>query len=325
MTGRILPNLLNPLYQPEVVPFPAPARRGPREKLPEAALREAFEADRSDAEIAEAFGCSRQLVAQKRSKLGLRRREKADAKRAPSRFQSKVATDRAARLPPVDHPALSEERTIYPATVTAVDGLPNVLVSAANHWKIGGRIAKGAWSGFPVYALTLEERATCPDSCRHWRSCYGNSMHFAKRLQHGPALEDRLEHELAILQSRHPAGFAVRLHVLGDFYSPAYVARWAGFLDRFPALHVFGFTARIDAASDPIALALVHLVLERWERFAIRFSNAPVDECSTVTVEHPRQVPADAVLCPQQVGKTASCSTCALCWQSRRRIAFLQH
>jgi hypothetical protein len=113
--------------------------------------------------------------------------------------------------------------------------------------------------------------------------------------------------------------------VLGDFYSVAYVDLWASFLQRFPALHVFGFTARVEADNDPISRALVTLVLARWDRFAIRFSNAPVDECSTVTVEHPRQVPADAVLCPQQVGKTDSCSTCALCWQSRRRVAFLQH
>ncbi|MDR6953811.1 hypothetical protein J2X65_003174 [Ancylobacter sp. 3268] len=325
MTGRILPNLLNPLDRPSVVPFPAPARRGPREKLPAAELRQAFEADKSDAEIAEEFGCSRQLVAMKRAKLGLRRRAKGGEKRPPSRFAPKTATERSVRIPPVDHPALSEDRTIYPATVTPVDRLLNVLVSGVNHWKIGGAIAKGAWAGFPVYTLTLEERATCPDSCRHWRSCYGNNMHHAKRVQAGRALEDRLGHELAVLQSRHPAGFAVRLHVLGDFYSVAYVDLWAAFIDRFPALHVFGFTARIDGRRDPIASALVRLVLARWDRFAIRFSNAPVDECATVTVEHPRQVPADAVLCPQQVGKTDSCSTCALCWQSRRRIAFLQH
>src|SRR5262249_24811065 len=34
--------------------------------------------------------------------------------------------------------------------------------------------------------LTLEERATCPTTCRHWRDCYGNKMHRAQRWQRGP-------------------------------------------------------------------------------------------------------------------------------------------
>ncbi|MBS9476214.1 hypothetical protein [Ancylobacter radicis] len=320
MTGRVLPNLLNPLDRSgDVLAFP----RGRQPKLTEAELRAAVAAQMKDAEIAERFGLSKQRVYQLRQKHGLVRKRQPRGARA--RFEPKIATERPATMPPVDHPALTEARTIYPATVVPVDGLLNVLVSGANHWKIGSRIQKGRWAGFPVYTLTLEERATCPDSCRHWRSCYGNAMHLAKRVRVGQGLEDRLGHELAILQSRHPAGFAVRLHVLGDFYSVGYVDLWASFLARFPALHVFGFTARIDGRNDPIAAALVHLVLAQWSRFAIRFSNAPIDECSTVTVEHPRQVPANAVLCPQQVGKTDSCSTCALCWQSRRRVAFLQH
>ncbi|MCS0497887.1 helix-turn-helix domain-containing protein [Ancylobacter sp. MQZ15Z-1] len=324
MAGRLLPNLTNPLDRPAaVVPFPVARRGGRPAKLPEADLRAAVEEGLKDPEIAERFGCSRQYVYLQRKRHGLLRPK--GPRRSKSRFAPKVATDRAVTMPPVDHPALAEDRTLYPATVTGVDGLLNVLVAGANHWKIGGEIRKGRWAGFPVYALTLEERATCPASCRHWRSCFGNHMHFAKRIRHGEALEDRLAHEVAILQSRHPRGFAVRLHVLGDFYSERYVALWASLIACFPALHVFGFTARIDGRRDPVARALVQLTLAHWDRFALRFSNAPVDECSTVTVEHPRQVPADAVLCPQQTGKTESCSTCALCWQSRRRIAFLQH
>lgn len=85
-----------------------------------------------------------------------------------------------------------------------------------------------------------------------------------------------------------------------------------------------GFPARWRR-EDPIAVELLRLVVARRERFAIRFSNAPVDEDSTVSIEHPIQKPADAVICPAQVGKTESCATCGLCWHSRRRIAFLQH
>lgn len=315
--GRILPNLQQQFVVPE-------RRRGPRPKLTDSDLRAALEADKTPRQIAVEHDCSTALVYRKMSQF--RRGEGQEARTTSrSRFKSKPATEHQGRVPGIDHPALEEGRTLYPATVVAVEGLLNVLVSGVNHWKIGGEIRKGKWAGFPVYTLTLEERATCPSTCRHWRTCYGNGMHFAKRVLHGAGLEGRLEHELALLQYRHPGGFAVRLHVLGDFYSVDYVRLWESFLDRFPALYVFGFTARIDGLSDPISSALVRLVMARWDRFAIRFSNALIDECSTVTVEHPKQVPEDAVLCPQQIGKTEACSTCALCWQSRRRVAFLQH
>jgi len=39
------------------------------------------------------------------------------------------------------------------------------------------------------------------------------------------------------------------------------------------------------------------------DRFAIRFSNAPFETRSTISVEHPYQVPDDAILCPEQIGR----------------------
>lgn len=247
-------------------------------------------------------------------------------KQEPTRITPKplVGTGKMTRIPPADHPAIVDGKPYYSkASITAPAAI-NLLVPGKNHWKIGSSITKGKWQGYPIYTLTLEERSTCPKSCRHWRSCFGNQMPWARRIIAGPELEARLPDALQVLQITHPGGFAVRLHVLGDFYSVEYVDLWRGWLDRFPALHVFGFSARWER-SDPIAAALVALVLRRWDRFAIRFSNAPVDECSTVTVEHVGQVPDDAILCPQQTGQTENCGKCALCWQSRDRIAFLQH
>lgn len=229
-------------------------------------------------------------------------------------------------MPPVDHPAIMGARTIYPSTVVDPAAIAQAMLkSGHNNAKIGKRISKGRWKGFEVYTLTLEERATCPKSCHHWRSCFGNGMQQAQRLAHGPALEARLREEVRTLARRHPRGFAIRLHTLGDFYSVEYVALWAALLDEFPQLHAFGFSARWNSGQDPVAAALVDLVSKRWMRFAIRFSNAPVDGCSTVSIEHQFQKPDDALLCPQQFGKTDSCSTCALCWQTSRRIAFVKH
>jgi hypothetical protein len=229
-------------------------------------------------------------------------------------------------MPAIDHPAIVEGRTVYPSTVVSPKGHRHaVLKSGSNSAKIGRQIQKGKWKGFEVYTLTLEERATCPRSCHHWRSCFGGGMQQATRFQHGPDLEARLIEEVHALGRRHSRGFAVRLHVLGDFYSARYVELWEMLLDQVPQLHAFGFSARWDAARDPIADALVRLVLKRWERFAIRFSNAPIDECSTVSIEYPFQKPADAIVCPQQLGLTQACSTCAFCWQSKRPVAFVNH
>ena len=242
-----------------------------------------------------------------------------------SRFASRPLDDKPASMPPYNHPALTEARTIYPSTVRG--GRDRwALKSGENSAKIGGLIMKGRWTGFPVYTLTLEERATCPTSCHHWRSCYGNRMQYADRVAAGPDLEWRLAREVALLAAYHPHGFVVRLHILGDFYSVDYVALWRQLLERHPALHIFGYTARWQEG-DPTAAALMALVRDQWERFAIRFSNAPADSArpATISIEHPLQCPTDAIVCPEQIGLTESCSTCALCWGSQRRVAFIQH
>ena len=233
----------------------------------------------------------------------------------------------------VGHPATMESRTVFPSMVFDV-GREWLLKRGGNSGKIGGMIVKGPWKGFPVYTLTLEERATCPVSCRHWSSCYGNNSHYAKRWRHGPDLEWRLRREIAALELEHRGGFAIRLHSLGDFYSVGYVRMWRELLERHPALRCFGFTARVDSLGDEIAYELALLVRDYWTRtkpprFAVRFSNAPVMTKSTLTIESPVQRPTDAVICPAQYTpsgkKSECCSTCALCWDSTRRIAFLQH
>lgn len=240
---------------------------------------------------------------------------------------------RRATVLPVGHPATVEKRALFPTMVFDV-GEERLLKGGENSGKIGKIVTKGAWKGFPIYTLTLEERATCPTSCRSWGSCYGNNMPFARRWRHGPRLEWRLEREVVALELRHPRGFAIRLHSLGDFYSVGYVRLWRRLVESCTALHVFGYTARIDSMDDEVAYELALMVRDHWlradpPRFAVRFSNAPVFARSTVTMESPVQKPRDAIICPAQWtpgGKKAqSCSTCALCWDTDRRIGFLQH
>jgi hypothetical protein len=244
-----------------------------------------------------------------------------------ARFASRPLHSQSASLLPFDHPAITAGHTIYPLTVRpARSGERWALKRGEHQRKIGGEIFKGRWRGFPVWTLSLEERATCPTSCDHWRSCFGNKMRWADRVESGADLEWRLEREIALLDIDHPKGFVVRLHVLGDFYSTGYVALLRPLLARHPALNVYGYSARWDVKHDPIAAALASLAHDAgWQRFAMRFSNAPTPTRSTISVEHPLQAPADSIVCPEQIGRTESCSTCALCWQSEKRIAFVQH
>jgi hypothetical protein len=243
-----------------------------------------------------------------------------------TRFGNRTAEHKPPR-PPLSpgNAAVVDGRTKWPKSVRAPRVEESVLKSGAHSRKIGDRVRKGRWKGMPIYVLSLEERATCPRSCALWGSCYGNGMPFAHRMDHrGPEFELALAFHVKQLAGRHPDGFVVRLHNLGDFYSTDYVSLWAGLLERFPALNVFGYTARTDP-DDPIARALVLLTARSWSRFAVRLSNAAAVECSTVTVESVAQKPADAILCPAQTGRTANCGTCGLCWTTRRRIAFQRH
>lgn len=203
----------------------------------------------------------------------------------------------------------------------------NVLKSADNQRKIGRMIRKGKWKGFAVFSLTLEERKTCPRSCQEWLSCYGGNMGRSVRYEHGAALETEIWKELRYLQGKHPQGFAIRLHLLGDFYSVEYVRFWERALDKFPALHVFGYTARNWKAGnpDPIGVAVADLRDRCWDRFAVRTSGAHSGP-RTKVIEHARDK-GKSVICPAQTHER-TCSSCALCWDpafKNKSISFLRH
>lgn len=224
---------------------------------------------------------------------------------------------------PVFHPSARGARSIFPSRVFAPEEVERVLKTGHQSRKIGKTVAKGPRRGWPIFTLTLEERSTCPRSCAEWLRCYGNNMQAAERIEPGLELELALMDELGALQAGHPGGFLVRLHVLGDFYSEAYVARWREALAAFPALHLFGFTAH--APSTPIGRAVALLAADfGWERAAIRFSGQPHEERAARTLGAGESDP-DAILCPAQTGATECCATCALCWQSTRSIAFRRH
>jgi hypothetical protein len=227
------------------------------------------------------------------------------------------------------HPAILESRTLYPSTVVNAKDSPRVLVSGINSRKIGKRVTKGRWKGMPLYTLTMEERATCPTTCAVWTTCYGNGMHYARRHRPGPDLEDKIIREVDALSRKHTLGFVVRLHVLGDFYSPQYVWMWRALITTYPQLHIFGFTAH--TSTSEIGAEIDRLNFIAGGHCHIRFSKglvpdpgaAPIAE--TIDYDPKSTTYNGGIICPAQTNKTPACATCGLCWTTTKPIVFLLH
>jgi hypothetical protein len=179
-------------------------------------------------------------------------------------------------------------------------------------------IQRGPFIGMPLRVLTLEERATCPATCKAWEFCYGDNMFLAKRNDaFADGFEDYLRDDLRELARKYPKGYVIRLHELGDFYSVAYVQLWRDMMAELPALHVYGYTHR----GDEIADAIDDWQAEFPERCAIMNS----DNASPRTTRPAATIDGAGVPCPQQTGKTASCATCGLCMNGTTKVSFSSH
>jgi hypothetical protein len=188
--------------------------------------------------------------------------------------------------------AVMAGKSVYHNRVKSVsDGMAKseTVIKKSTNVKLGKKVTRGKLAGFPIYTVTLQERATCPASCLHWHDCYGNNMMFAVRYNADADLIAAMESELETLQEKHPKGFLVRLHVLGDFFSVQYVAQWAKWLGMFPALHIYGYTANQFDAPDnkerAIGQAILSLRMACGIRFAVRFSGSYSDSFSALSAE----------------------------------------
>lgn len=294
--------------------------------------------------IADELETSRGAIYMQASKMGLKRRaphgqrlRAGDARpRGPQRPAPKRAADKTRRrrfegvisngegarvILESYHPASREGATIFGNSVLPASKRDQILKSGVHSRKLGAEVEKGRWKGMPILSLTLEERETCPRSCLEWATCYGNNMPFAHRTTDDGTLTRRLWGELASLNAKHPKGFVVRLHVLGDFYSVEYVDFWRQSLIDFPALRVFGFTAR--KPPDPIGNALGSLVNDMHDRFMVRFSGSGLEQFGAEVVDKAED--ATGILCPAESDEKRCCATCALCMQTSRTISFIRH
>lgn len=240
---------------------------------------------------------------------------------------------RQAKLPGMESAFIQEARTKFGKSVKAPTELSNLLVSGHSNAKIGRDVRKGHLRGYWIYTLSLEERKTCPITCQHWQSCYGNNMPFAQRVDHThPEFLPMLEAQVAKLcqtqrrgadNKMHDTGILVRLHALGDFYSLDYVDFWDRMLFEHKNLAIYGYTAY--SPFSILGWAIKRMNREFGERCMVRFSNGQVREMATVSIGSEESCPKDAFICPEQTGKTAACATCGACWATKKNVAFLEH
>ena len=199
----------------------------------------------------------------------------------------------------------------------------NMLKRGKQNKKLGDKVKVKMWKGMTMYSLTLEERATCPTDCKQWDNCYGNNMPFAHRFDHtDPSFKPMLEQQLEELNRKHPEGFVVRLHVLGDFYDGLYITSWQLWLYKFENLHVFGYTHHQSDSQLGAMIGNVNRIYP--DRFRIRFSDDENTKFSA-HVRYVRQNYTDRIVCPEQLGQTESCTTCGYCWASDNPVVFLEH
>lgn len=227
------------------------------------------------------------------------------------------------RLPGLETAFIRQGRTKFPSRVMPIEAMTNLLVSGHSNVKIGRDVRKGKHLGYWIYTLSLEERKTCPSSCQHWQSCYGNNMPFAKRIDHtDPAFLPALEAEIDQLCIKR-YGVLIRLHALGDFYSSQYVLFWQMMLDRHPNLAVYGYTAH---DRDTTIGGLVARFCDHYgKRWMVRHSNGKGTDMNTVSIAHGAARPPTAFICPEQSGKVANCATCGACWGTTKTVAFMEH
>tara|TARA_R110000772_G_scaffold107412_3_gene209760 strand:+ start:4464 stop:5171 length:708 start_codon:yes stop_codon:yes gene_type:complete len=222
-----------------------------------------------------------------------------------------------------EHPALAERRTIHTKKVFSVNTYSNsVIKPVSNNSKLGkgsNIITKGNWRGFAVFAVTLEERASCPP-CEHEDDCYGNNAPFAHRFRSGKDLESRIQTEIAFLAKRYRFGFVVRLHILGDFYNLRYVALWQSLLKKHVNLHIYGYTAHDRNSVMGLRISLLNSCPGNrcWIRNSVARSNGYSMVATSILSE-------SDIHCPEQTGKTDSCMTCGLCWAVNLPIHFATH
>lgn len=228
--------------------------------------------------------------------------------------------DRPVVLAP-GHPAMIQQRTLYPSTVRSANPDEWVLKSGVNSTKLGDRIVTGEWAGSALFSLKLEERRTCWSGCQQIASCYMNNVgRRAVRWNVDLKLYTRLLVELDVLLYQHQY-VAIRLHDGGDFPNIAYMRFWLDALRAHSRLRLFGFT---HWPRDTEVGSAIEVESFRWARFRIRFSDNHRGERTAHVIE--KGETPKGHLCPASHERPeVTCGSCAYCINSTGEMSLRRH
>jgi len=140
--------------------------------------------------------------------------------------------------------------TVFKNRIQPIDSPRKILKFGGNNSKLKNYVTKGAWKGRKILAVAGVERMHCPTTCHFWDRCYGNNLHLQDRfLIHHPEVQEKLYRECLNLpyakptNRMHKIGYAIRLHVVGDFPNVEYVETWRKIMMEREDINVFGFTS----------------------------------------------------------------------------------
>lgn len=202
--------------------------------------------------------------------------------------------------------------------------------------------------GFLIASWSIPAGETCPGetpTCR--KACYAKRHHFARK-----SVQQRYHKNWLFAQSRQFVRWMTaslrthfvrvcRIHVAGDFDTPAYIRKWCKIVENSPQVRFFTYTR---SWRDPILLPLLvglsaypnmdlwwsidrdtgpapgvrgirHAYLAENDADAL---NAP--RCDLIFRNPPRATVLKKVqgtlVCPHENGTRApiTCSTCQVCW-----------
>ena len=219
----------------------------------------------------------------------------------------------------------NEHRTIYLKNVHEPNDV--MIKSAKYNKKLGAAshiVTVKKWKSARMHTLTLEERKSCTPNCAVYDVCFGNNMPFAHRFDHThPDFYSKLEKSIENVASNGKP-IVIRTHVLGDFFDTKYVDFWQLILDQYPNINLFGYTHH-PHDDNGIGTAIAKLNALFPERFAVRHSGDMNTGFRTRVINDGDPVLPGEVVCPEQTKKTASCTTCGICWSSPKPVVFIEH
>jgi len=169
--------------------------------------------------------------------------------------------------------------------------------------------------------FSLPPFTTCPGKTKFCeRFCYGaRNWYRTDRVQQG--LEDRYEvsktpqfTDRVIEEIKDKKIKLVRIHTVGDFYSPDYVLKWPQIFHACSSTKFYCYTR---SWRIPELRNLLETLMEVFPNFRPRASvdysthkDKPEGWATFSTVD------GDGKICPHDTGKVMFCRDCGICWNS---------